>query len=1102
MARLYVGEIFNLKTSLEEFRNELIPSFDRVLESWINRIREPSYADPKHFLEVTYLTQPLRLFLERVASNLESVGVFGGPLERGFGFGKTHSLILLWHLFTSDIWSELDVDIGRKLIQETLILGFDFSKERPLSRLISLLETYADTRHPIVSVKDHKLIQAITQVVRRYGKSRLYTLSSDELAELIVEVLEKYSELGGRPRLLLLIDELGYGLSQRTRRFIEYHVAGERRRADEIYNEANSTVNFLSYLYEKLQGKPYSSVIIWVIAEQDRRELKALQLKYQDDETLFSKIEGLLNDLDNIAERYSRGLGGTAFAELSYSPEHAIEIALHRVLSPQIEKLEDVRNAYISYLKLVAGQLNIGEIIEKHWIELSKYYPLSLGMIRLLRKIMNSRDMPRTEYVRTVLYIVAEAAENALIKDAIGSYTIGLKHLNLPDVVQAKLAGELEDDWIQAVSDVEMALSKLEDKYRTSAEATAKYIFGKGVTANILALFESEDAKDVERYGSTLEEIQVEIIQSYKESEAFKYLEVLERALEMLRAESARIDEKEVQTRRYYLPSFLKTIYSKLTAYIDEERKKVEQEKIIPLYMQEKGTVPSLFTNVKVVVDGRYEDVTVYLLRFNNLWDTSTFVCNQAFLKAQKEGKLLIVLVPVWDLDLYTKLYKGETGYDEVVEGLSNRLQAAVDAGDIKRPLHIVVLVPNLSTHRLDKLIEKLVVFEGTKRFLDYLDKSSDILMERLREYEDSFIKRKTLMDIINSEMKEKHLARVRSKLEKEIIDARRLSQKQLINLSREIVKEILSLYHKAIYYSLDENKFTSKQVIVSSSDIQEVRGELQENEVPRSLEGYTSMLNAFLKSVILRLSYQYKPIILMKAVLDHYKREFKGGVVRDRDNLDDVLENLLQGVYGIKPLSLSTAMEALKYLHKQNIEYDSFSVEIKVDLGQRKIKFETTRKEESAAVEQESPVTAARQKVKPIEIGTSIAPSAKMEIVPSLKRATVPSVNLELPPGFNVDDIQQKLTVFIEHHEMPVREITFRMETDEVALTYTIKRVDLNSIRNSRVILNLLTRLTERESKNVFMTITLEEPVNENLIKEVFEDYYTLRRSFDRFLP
>lgn len=1120
MLDLYLGNIFTLKSSVEQLRRELIPSFDQVLESWIEEVGLTGYADPNYFLEVTYLTDPLKLFVERITSSLQSHGVSGGTLERGFGFGKTHSLILLWHLFTSNVGARIGADVPSNVVRESLVLGFDFaSKNNPFARIISELEAYRRLDHPVSKLKDPELIRAVNRVLSSHGKQRLYSITSDELAKLITSVLEKYNELGGQPRLLMLADELGYGLAKRMRRFSDYLERGEKEKALAIYNEANSIINFLSYLYEELHNHyNYSSVVIWVMAEQDRREMNALLSKYRDNDEIYSKIKGLMDDLDNLRERYSRALAGTGIAELSYSPVHAIEIAVHRLLRPVHQSIDDIKEAYLSNMKIVAGQLGLSDVVDTFKDDILKYYPFSLGMTRLLRKVMYPRDMPGTEYVRTVLYIVAQVAERALREDPTGTYTISVKHLTPAEAIQAKLIGELEADWIQAGSDIEMALDKLDDRLREPAELAVKYILAKGVTSNIVVLLESEKEEELKRYASTLDEIQVEALQAYKPPEVIRVINNLYDALERVKAESARIDERELSGKRYFVPSFFKTIYSKHMAFVLEERREAERDQLIPIYIVNKGTIPSLLSSISIVIDGRRDDVSVAMLEFNKVWDTSTLTSHPVFTKAQRNGRLLIVLVPPWDLILYNKLSAGETTYDQIIEGLAKKLQAEVDRDRVKRPLHIIVLVPNLSKHRLDSLIEKLTLYEGTKRFLRYLDKSEIVLMDRLREYEDTIAKKRNLLEITDSEFKEKHLARLRNKIQKEISEARTLAQKQLVNLSREIVAETLSLYSKAVYYSLDEGRFVTKRLEPPSVGVPS--GGLAEYGAVTSLERYSSIVTGFLKGVITGLNYQYKPLALMQAVLDHYKREFASHPLRDSDRIDEIVENLLQGTYGVKPLSLSLCREAVNLLNGQIIEYADKIIEIRVDGNQGLVLFEIKEKcsensiecrgadlykcinGEWVKIEENSTQCRESVPIPPEPVGPRVKPPLDRGEAQTRQPLAESTINLELPKGFNVEDIHQRIVAFMNEAGDKLKEISLILETDKTSLRFLIRSPDMESINNMRTVLNIFSRLSERVSQNIALTIMLAEPIMEETVKKFFGPYYSVQRSWDRYLP
>ena len=1073
-----VGKLFKPKISFEVLKEELVPSFDSVLEAWLGGPKRTNFADPNYVLDATYPTPPLKVFVGRIAERLKIFTIVGGPLERGFGFGKTHALIFLWHLFTTDIYRRTELGVSEDIVRGTLVLGMDYSVDKPFVKLLRELEAYADPSHPITRIKDPRLIQAVSQVIGKCSKQKLYGMTSDELASLLLEVLEEYERLGGRPRLLLLIDELGWGLVSKLRRYAE-------KRDEEIYGDINTVVNFLSYLYNKLHGKAIAGVVIWVVAEQDRRGINILAMKHKDDEILYGKIKGVIDDLDSIADRYSRGLGGTSIAELSYSPEHSLEIARYRILKT-VEKVELTRlqDEYIRWFESLAKQLNLEDIFMRHREELRKYYPFSLGLINLMKKLMNPRDAPMTEFVRMVIQVAAEATKTALNTDPLGTYTIGVKHLSIPGAVQAKVMGPFETDWIQATADIESALSKMKEGEREVTEGAAKYILAKGVTANIIAALESRDRREVERYGSTIDEIQLELLSTSKEAEAFQLIEKLGEALERLRAESARIDEREVDGIRYYMPSLFRTIFNRLAAYIIDERKNIENEPLIPVYIRQSGTIPSLFTNIRITVGGRPGDVTVCLMEYRRIKNVDMLLSDPAFQEAQSKGKLLLVLVPPWDMDLFNELYRGKSGYENVVKSVVRRLQTALNMGKIRRHLHVVALIPDLSPAKMRRLLDKLVVYEGTKKFLGYLSRKEEIISERLQEYEETFIKRKDLLEILESEVRRRAFRELRSKLEREIVEAKNYAQRDLVRLSRDLVVSVLELYHSVIYYSLDQDSFTMKS-IVSGEGIELPREE-KYITVP-DLSNYASIINKFLSDVIRGLAYESDSIKVARAILEAYRKEIEKGIIRDSDRMDEVLENIILGIYGIKPFSLGVAEEALGYLRGQSIELEDKIVKIEIDEPKRLIKFivEVKRKPEEEVITEEE-IEKGRE-----EIGVRPPKEAEM----------FEAASLELPPGFDVTDLHMRFISLLEQHD--VSSINFTLETDETSIRFTLRRPATEVLKKYRVVLNLLSRFSKDGDKTVYAEARLVRPLPLEELRKIFGDYLKSRRStFDRYLP
>ena len=1066
-----VGLAFKLKKSSEELKRELVPSFDSVIEDWLHMVKRTSFSDPYYVLEVTYVTPPLKTFIERVVERLDIPSLVGSPLERGFGFGKTHALIFLWHIFTSDIYHRVNIKVKDEVVRETLVLGVDYSARNPLARIIQELKAYTDPRHPVTRIKDPRLVQAVAEVLRK-REHELYTLSSEPLAELITEILERYRDLGGFPRLLLIVDELGFGLAQKLRSFAEKMEKDRREEAEAIYSEANAIVNLLSYLYGKLRG--VAGVVIWVLAVQDRREIESIAIKYKDNVAIHDKIIGLLRDLDLQAERYGRGLGGLSLAELSYSPEHALEIARYRVLTTvEGVRLEELQREYIEWLEGLAKQLNLLEAYGQYREEMRRFYPFSLGMINLLKKLMNTLDVPATEFVRTLIAITAEASSNALKLDPQGAYTIGVKHLDIPEVVQVDLMKGYDIEWAEAVADVEFALRKIDGDKREAAEISAKYILAKGATANIMTALESRDLRDVKRYGSTLEEIQLEVLQAFTESKAFQVIEKLGEALEVLRAESARIDERDVEGRKYYQPTILRTVYNMLASYIAREREKLENRASIPLYIQEKGTIPALF-KVSIRVEGHPVDLA--FIDFGKLENIETLLSDSTFREAQNKGKLLLTLVPIWDIHIFNEIYVKGRSYDDVVEVVAQSLQRVTREGKIPRPLHVVILIPDLSRRNVDRIIDKLATYEGIKLFLRDLDKKEEIISRRLEDYTRVISKRRDLPTILDVEALERLKKALRSRLEREISEARDYALKQLLRLSRELVADILGLYRKVVYYSLDRNAFTVKDVMVSGSVSEQVsEGALTESDLLK----YASIVNRFFADIIRMLAYEHDKSQISNAILDSLRK----GFVEESYRIDDIVENLMLGTYGVKPLNKDIAEQAVMELNGHKYEVEGKTVIVVVDRSSRLIKLKVEKPEPVSIVEKPEPL----QPPRPPEV--------------MIKHAS-----LELPPGFDTNDFRSKLTSLanlLEKLGAEISSVEIKFETASLSTSVVLRKPeDVLSKSYVNALMNLLSRASREEGRTVYVDIDFSREVPEADLRKVLGDYLRVRRSFDRLLP
>ena len=89
-----------------------VSKFAVELHNILDGDADKSYLDPKSFLDNTYLTESMKIILKDSLLRLkDGKGQPVHVLDTSFGGGKTHSLVLLYHIFTNK-------DLGTKYISK------------------------------------------------------------------------------------------------------------------------------------------------------------------------------------------------------------------------------------------------------------------------------------------------------------------------------------------------------------------------------------------------------------------------------------------------------------------------------------------------------------------------------------------------------------------------------------------------------------------------------------------------------------------------------------------------------------------------------------------------------------------------------------------------------------------------------------------------------------------------------------------------------------------------------------------------------------------------------------------------------------------------
>ena len=1080
-----IGQVYQLKETLTEIKSELTPSFNEVIKSYLGKHVRTKFKDPTYVTEITWPTSPLQIFIKRILEGLTTPTVQGTFLIRGFGFGKSHAIILLWHMLNSKegAKSQLAKEFGLKetLPRETLTLGIDFTKEQPFTQIFDQLEALAKREPEIWNIKDPKLSQVSIETIGKMSRAKAASLSSENLAELIIKIAEEYRNIGGNPKLLLLIDELGIGIISRLTNYIE-------TQNEESYHEIEKVINFIEQFYAKLSDKGIPAFIIIALAEQDIREIDSIYLQQADKPKIQEKIDGLRKRLPLLKERLSRAAGGLAEeAALSYDPEHAINIAKHRVFKKQgNEKPED---ELIAYLTLQAQQYNLKETLETYKEQIRTYYPLSPSMMWLFKKILSPNDVPRTEYVRTTLYMVAEAAENALKYEPDKALSVGTKHIPLARAGAVDLMAEFEADWASAISDIEHAIRAINPELQKTVNIIARQILAKGTTANVTMLIEVRDPKELKRYGVTAEEMQLDMLAVLPSEEATKSIGQLQEAIEALKTQSARIEEKEHEEQKFYMPSLMRTIYDKLAAFVSEQRRILEEPAQLPAYLQQ-ANLTSLFYNPKASIRSRENEVTLLLKEYNTISNIEDMLNSADIRSSQNEGTLSITIVPPWDAFLFNELYQRKTDYHTLINTISQKLQSINLEGKISHPLHLIILLPNINPDKLTRLIDDVISYAAVKDFLNHLRNKERILEEKMVDYERTIQKRLTLrLTEFFEEQRKKLEIGLKNSLDRQVRDARTSAQRELVKLTRRIATSAVELYEEVIFYSMQSQNFITQSLIKLFGELGGEASRL-EQDGKDSLSDYSLIINTFFKRVVESTGFTWDPDIIAEAIYKHYKFEIESGVIRKQDRISEVTENAMLGTFDIKPLSSQSIKEAIDKLDKRIVETENKKITLIIDEKRDQIKFEI---EEIKPPEEE-------EKLPEISAGPEITTTTTTL---AAAEKIMNEVIVEIDPTFNYEDFRAKLETLYKTYGTLISSIKLSTSSNMLRVTFDF----LGSAHSTSTIVNVsrfLRQVSNSYKATPYIEIKFTSPLPQDKLQEILGSFLTgkVRRSWDTLLP
>ena len=298
---------------------------------------DPIYQDPHKFLEKTYLTSQMQGILKDALNRIEnSRGMPCIIIDTGFGGGKTHTLMLLYHILSNSQ------------------LGFDYTKKYNLDRDLGL-DHISDVRVAAIDCRDIKkatLWGEIASRLDKYDTVREYDESPKAISDL--DVIKGFFD---KPTILM-IDELPHYLSETL--------------AEKIGETTKSKLTE-AFLYKLISAVSSSKNSVFVLTLTENQQL------YKD------RVDGIKSTLtDYVIDDAMGGLKETLSRQTSIKnpvqKDEIYDVLRHRLIKDRNDtEMQEVIRKYVDYYTR-EGLITDPQFQER----LKKSYPIHPDFVDML----------------------------------------------------------------------------------------------------------------------------------------------------------------------------------------------------------------------------------------------------------------------------------------------------------------------------------------------------------------------------------------------------------------------------------------------------------------------------------------------------------------------------------------------------------------------------------------------------------------------------------------------------------------------------------------------------------------------------------------------
>jgi hypothetical protein len=897
----------------QEYVGRLAPSLGLIIQRDLS-IQEVvvsnEFLDPLTFLSTTYFSDTIKDTLRMVNTALQRVG---DPvvlrLTHAMGRGKTHFLVLLYHLYLNipfmfdklaesqqDVYGTLTkgtsykVDVARK----TLIIPIDLmhipTGYMPYDALMVIMGKVFERKRGLL-VKEgipERELNEFTKTLRE--------LSRYKPLDAARKFSEALARLGVTIPILIIIDELYAGVLRSLGASIDYN------------DSLESVLRFISNLVEELRARQ-PVVVVYASALQDEQRWRVEKSR------IAVGLRGAVEFFEDRMGRYSPA------SVRDISVDEALQIVKKRILRLKVS--QDLILKDIGGLRDTLSQIVGADEARRFINELKDAYPFSPTYKELVVKLVvpaYSGEFSYAQHLRDLIKVSSVVLSRALQDEE--SYLVSLAHVEHEDIKHL-LDPLSANEWKANVESWRRYIDIFRGKARGPAEVkmlegAIRAVYVKSVTDNIWDLIRMSSVnpdhlsrEDIERRALHQRRLILSLVGPVDVSKLGVYQRVLAELDNIPFIHSA-----ERSDGRYYYASLISNPIQILDNIREGELRRLRDERRELKVKEALEYLSEVFSEYALVSQFRQQKAQL-IFEFVKLdsFDSGTFLNNL-------DRDTFTALV-VSSIDVAEKLLIGGTGFEDLIRGIKNSLE--MNKNKIRYPNMLAVIIPYLDGEVLSRLVESLAEIKASEVAVEMLKKPEGV--DKLAE--EIVKQRRTLMDMLRREGRpEEELRRI--VVETLVMLRRRLEDfaKQHANAAvQNFTSDLISVFRKIIAYDPCTGQFEIKDIRAGS------------REGIHELKDVFASLPIWMSDAVKGLLKVADASDIRSQLIEWIKRDVRRKEVREdlikyeefKYDINTIVEALARGWCDIpiKPISIDRIEVAIKALNGSKIQVDD--VELKI---------------------------------------------------------------------------------------------------------------------------------------------------------------------------